>query len=143
MRTVRRTLPDHPLGVSTVIEQHMTLGAFSIGAKEPLSAAYRLMQEHEIRHLPVVDGGELVGMLSLRDLHLLETFGDTNPDEIPVADAMATDVYAVPPHASLAQVCETMAERKIGSAVVMEREVVGIFTTTDALRATAWLARGY
>ena len=101
------------------------------------------MREHKIRHLPVLEGGRLVGMITLRDLHLVETLKDVDPKKITVEDAMSSTVYAIVPDAPLDEVAAEMAEHKYGSAVVMQNnKVVGIVTTVDVCRALAELLRG-
>jgi acetoin utilization protein AcuB len=122
----------------TKVEQYMTRGAHTIGREQTLATAHRMMREHGFRHLPVLDGGKLVGIVSQRDLHLIETLADVNPDEVRVEEAMTTEVFTVRPDAPLAEVARTMADQKLGSAVVMVGEkVVGIFTAVDAHRALA------
>src|SRR5690242_1905417 len=55
------------------VDRYMTPSPHTIGQDEPLSAAHELMRAHSIRHLPVLEGRALVGLVSLGDLHLLET----------------------------------------------------------------------
>jgi acetoin utilization protein AcuB len=122
--------------MNDAIENFMTLSVHMIGAKSPLTEAHRMMNEHAIRHLPVLEGGRLVGMLSQRDLHLIETIKDVVPKEVLVEEAMSQDAYTVAPEASLKEVARVMGLHKYGSAVVIRgSQVLGIFTTTDALRA--------
>lgn len=119
----------------------MTVSPVVIGSDRTLADARRIMRERGIRHLPVVDGGQLVGLVSQRDLYLAETLRGVDPATDSVREAMSADPYAVPPDASLDEVAATMAERKLGSAVVVDRgSVIGLFTTVDALRALAELA---
>jgi acetoin utilization protein AcuB len=119
-----------------VIDDFMTRSVHTIGLKSPLTEAHRLMNEHAIRHLPVLEGGRLVGMVSMRDLHLIETLKGVDPKEVPVEEAMAQDAYSVPPGTALVEVARTMALHKYGSAVVARNgQVLGIFTTIDALKA--------
>jgi acetoin utilization protein AcuB len=114
----------------------MTRAPYTIGDQQTLAAAHRLMNEHGIRHLPVLDAGRLVGILSQRDLHLIETLRDVNPEEVKVSEAMSSEPFTVSVRSSLRKVVSEMAEHKYGSAVVMENDrVVGVFTTVDALRA--------
>jgi acetoin utilization protein AcuB len=88
--------------------------------------------------MPVLHGGKLVGVVSQRDLHLVESLGEVDPENIAVEEAMSQDVYAVPPKTPLKEVVTEMASRKLGSAVVVDgTQVVGIFTTIDALDALA------
>jgi acetoin utilization protein AcuB len=109
-----------------------------IAANRTLADAHELMRERRIRHLPVVAGDVLVGMLSQRDLHLLETLKDVDASRVTVDEAMTSSPYSVTPDAPLRSVVETMARNKWGSAVVVERgRVVGLFTATDAMRLLA------
>jgi acetoin utilization protein AcuB len=118
------------------IEAFMTRSVHTIGTRSPLTEAHRMMNEHAIRHLPVLEGGKLVGMLSQRDLHLIETLRDVDPKQVLVEEAMSQDAYAVAPETPLSEVARTMAAHKYGSAVVARgAHVLGIFTTTDALQA--------
>lgn len=122
--------------MTDTIETFMTRSVHTIGTKSPLAEAHRMMNDHAIRHLPVLEGGRLVGMLSQRDLHLIETLRDVDPKEVMVEEAMSQDAYTVAPEAQLAVVAREMGLHKYGSAVIVRGvEVLGIFTTTDALRA--------
>jgi acetoin utilization protein AcuB len=120
----------------------MTRSPHSIGAEQSLARAQAVMQEHGIRHLPVLHGGRLVGMVTDRDVQLVETLDEIDPQLVTVSDAMSQAVYSVSPETPLEMVASTMAEHKYGSAVVMRgRDVAGIFTTVDACRALASLLR--
>lgn len=122
------------------IQHHMTTSPQSIGVDQTLARAHKVMREHKIRHLPVLAGGKLVGMVTERDLHLVETLRDVDPETVKVEDAMATTVYSVSPDAPLDEVVSAMAAKKYGSAVVMQNgKVVGIFTTVDVCRTLAEL----
>jgi acetoin utilization protein AcuB len=100
------------------------------------------MRERDIRHLPVVEGGRLVGIVSQRDLYLVGTLRTVDPAFAPVREAMTADPYAVPPEAPLEDVAAIMSERRYGAAVVVDRgAVIGVFTTVDALRALSALLR--
>lgn len=124
------------------IRDFMTPAPHSIGRDQPLSLAHERMKGWNIRHLPVLEGGKLVGILSQRDALLVETLRDVNPAEVPVEDAMTSDVYIVWPDAPLGEVVSAMAEHKYGCAVVMNRtHLAGIFTTIDALGALINLAQ--
>ena len=95
-----------------------------------------MMLDQGIRHLPVLDGGKIVGLLSERDLLLVESLPGVNPTDVRVEEAMVQNVFIVEPETPVGEVVETMIERKLGTAVVTEGErVIGVFTTIDALRA--------
>jgi acetoin utilization protein AcuB len=125
-----------------VVRQYMTPTPFTIGPTQSLAAARQVMLENGVRRLPVLDGGRLAGLLSERDLLLVESMPSVNPASVRVEEAMAQDVFAVGPDEPVADVAGTMVDRKIGSTVVMDHErVVGVFTTVDALQALRELLR--
>jgi len=120
------------------IERYMSRQPWTISPRDTLAVARERMREHDIRHLPVIDGRELVGIVSARDLYMLQSVAGVNACETRVHEAMTEQVYAVPPDAPVAEVATVMSERKLGSAVVMRDGVAqGIFTTVDACRALA------
>lgn len=127
MNTVQRT-----------VGAWMTLQSHTIGDDQSLAEARARMHHLQVRHLPVLHGGHLVGVLSERDILVVESL-TADLDNVHVEDAMTADPWSVEPDAPLAQVAATMAERRIGTAIVVEGgdRVVGLFTTTDALRALA------
>ena len=139
-----RPTPQSPPGEqsyisrTTKIRQVMTLAPHTIGSDQKLSVAHRLMREHQLRHLPVLRGGKLVGVLSQRDLYFVESLAGVDVEIDCVADAMSQDVYTAHPDDSLRDVARIMANRKYGCAVVVEQgRLLGIFTVTDALRHLA------
>jgi acetoin utilization protein AcuB len=125
------------------IQKYMTTQPHSIGEDQTMTTAHQMMREHRFRHLPVLKGGKLVGVLSDRDLHLVETLRDVDPNQVRVEDAMTASPYAVSPDSPLDEVVATMAQHKYGCAVVMQNgKLVGIFTTVDACRAFAEMLLG-
>ena len=128
--------------MNTNIRKYMSPNPYTIGQEQPLSVAHEVMRQHHVRHLPVLEGGKLVGVVSQRDLHLIETLRDVDPATTTVDEAMSADVYVTGPDAPLDEVASHMAEHKYGSAVVVERgKVVGLFTTVDALTALSTFAK--
>jgi acetoin utilization protein AcuB len=126
------------------INQFMTPDPHCIGRHQMLSSAHELMRKHRVRHLPVLDGGRLVGILSQRDLFFVETLRDVDPGKVCVEEAMSSNVYAVSPDRALGEVAAKMVETKYGCAVVTrEQSVVGIFTTNDALRVIVGLVEAW
>jgi acetoin utilization protein AcuB len=124
------------------IQKYMTAAPHSIGSEQTIATASVMMNDHHIRHLPVLHGGRLLGILTDRDIKLIETFQDVDTTKLTVEEAMTEQPYSVSPEAPLDEVVETMAANKYGSAVVMQNhKVVGIFTTVDACEALATLLR--
>jgi len=118
------------------IEECMAPTPIVIAPDEPSTAARELMAANHVRHLPVVSDEELVGLVSIRDLDLLDQILFDRP--VKVRDVMTKEVYAVSPDTNLRTVALQMHARKIGSAVVVDgTKVVGVFTTVDALRVLA------
>lgn len=117
---------------------------YSVEAGASVADALAFMREHRIRHLPVTQGGELVGSVSDRDIKLILGPDFANPDEHEtlVADAMVKDAYMVDMEVRLDDVLAHMAEHHLGSAIVTRRgKLVGIFTVTDACRHFAEFLR--
>ncbi|HXU81109.1 MAG TPA: CBS domain-containing protein, partial [Polyangia bacterium] len=120
------------------VRQYMTPSPCTVARNQPLSIAQRLMHERNIHHLPVLDGDQVVGILSQRDILLVESFPGVNPTDLRVKEAMSPAPYQATADAPLAEVVATLLERRIGSAIIVEDErAIGVFTTNDALRALA------
>jgi acetoin utilization protein AcuB len=118
------------------VREYMSKSAHTIGDDQPLSVAKKMMREHVIRHLPVLRGGKLVGVVSERDVALIKAMATLDDRKTSVSEAMSSDVYAIAPEADLATVAADMAEHKLGCAVVtVGTKVVGVFTTVDGMRA--------
>lgn len=126
--------------MTLTVQDHMTPCPQTIGRDQTLALAARLFREHRIRHLPVLVGGRLVGMLSERDVALVETLGNVDPAKEQVESAMSQDCYTVGPDDDLGEVAAHMAQHKYGSAVVTDNnKVIGVLTTVDVCRALAKL----
>ena len=124
--------------MSPTIREYMTPSPHTVEADQPLTVAHQLMRAHDIRHLPVMERGELVGIVTSRDLHVLEGFKEVDRLTTPVRIAMTRFPFTVAADAPLEDVAHEMATHKHGSAIVVESgHVLGIFTTVDALRALA------
>jgi acetoin utilization protein AcuB len=121
----------------------MTPSPFSIGRDQSMASAAVRMREHGVRHLPVLHGGHVVGVVSERDLALVESLPGVDPHALEVAEAMTADPYEVAPTDRLAPVLAHMAAHKLGTALVVDGgHCVGIITTTDVVRALAALLAG-
>jgi acetoin utilization protein AcuB len=123
------------------ISKYMTTTPHSIGLEQTIEKAEHLMREFKIRHLPVLSGGKVLGVVTDRDLKLYRSIApDENAGDTTIEDVYQPEVFEVSPEATLDEVVMHMAEKKIGSAVVMDnKKLVGVFTNIDALRALAEL----
>ncbi len=119
------------------IQKYMTAMPHTIGLDIPVKKALDMMREFGIRHLPVQDGGKLVGMLTDRDLKLAASFNKA--DDLTAEDVMSPDPYMVDVDAHVDEVAKEMAAHKYGAAIVTQQngKIVGIFTAVDGLRVLA------
>lgn len=109
----------------------MSKNLITVSADSPLAEATRLMKEHQIRHLPVVDDkNTLVGVLSARDLPAFSGLMDVN-----VKFYMNVPPIFVSYKTSLKSAIYRMLEEKISSILISDSDdnVVGIITTEDLL----------
>ncbi len=123
----------------------MTPTVYSLTPKDDLYAAQNLMDEHNVRHLPVVDAEmELVGLVTTRDLLRAASPRD---DDLPiemrqarmhgesVAEWMTEEVATVQPDDDLAEAAEVLLENKFGCLPVVEgSRLTGILTEADFVR---------
>ena len=119
------------------LAQAMTPFPYSIARSASLEKARKLMDEHDVRHLPVTEGRELIGVLSERDLRsvMFLPLSREKVAGLSVGDVYVPDAYSVDLNEPLANVLLTMAERHIGSALVTRKgQLAGIFTSVDACR---------
>jgi CBS domain-containing protein len=119
------------------VSDYMTVCPVTVEVGMRLVDALDRMYADNIRHLPVVDGGgKLVGLLSTRDIAAIAAMRSVDPNRATVEMAMATVPFTCADHSPLLAVIERMEAARLGSVVVTRGEKpVGIFTTTDALRA--------
>jgi CBS domain-containing protein len=125
----------------------MTENPATLTAQATIAEAWDLMRELEIRHVPVIQDGALVGMLSDRDLArvdiasllMAEGAGAAGQDfGTPIAGLMSTDVIFVQPETELSDVIDLLVESRVGALPVVApdtRAVVGIVSYIDVLRA--------
>ncbi len=128
------------------IESVMIRDPITITADTRLGEALEMMMQRNLRHLPVMNGGELLGVASDRDVLLAEIAHVDLSDHssLKIGDVCALDAYCVAPETPLPEVLRGMAERHIGSALVCKDDgrPLGIFTSTDACRQLAQVLEG-
>jgi acetoin utilization protein AcuB len=115
----------------------MTPFPHSIEASEPLAVAAEMMTRFGFHHLPVMERGRLVGLISEPELRRAERTGGRS-SALLVADVTRHDVLVVDLTEPLDRVLSKMAKDRIGSVlVVKDGRLAGIFTVTDACRSYA------
>jgi acetoin utilization protein AcuB len=125
----------------------MTPTPVTVRPQATLADVWDLMREADIRHVPVVEAGVLVGMLSDRDLASLDVTRVPTREgadalrralATPVVTVMSSDVVCVDLEADLGEVVDLMLEHKVGAIPVVRsdtRQIVGIVSYIDVLRA--------
>ncbi len=127
-------------GKAPAVREYMTHLPAEIERCETVAEAIALMEKHQIRHVPVMSGAHLKGIVSQRDILTARLRYGGQLEKMPVEEICQPEVLTVGPVAAVNDVAQQMLDRGAGSAVVVDGGfVVGIFTTTDALRVLSQL----
>lgn len=127
-----------------LVREVMTPDPVAADATSPIFDVIERMQDEDIRHMPVLDRGQLVGVISDRDLKAYSFEAVmSNPEGAqgrlrrPVSLLMSGDPISVGVEAELGEVVDLLLEHKIGAVPVVDPEgnVVGIVSYVDVLRA--------
>jgi acetoin utilization protein AcuB len=120
----------------------MHVGSIATHCDQSIASAKELMAENAIHHLPVLQSGVPVGVLSEREILLFESLRVAPAADTPVDRIMKRDPLTAHADDALAEVAQRMVDARVDVAVVTEHnKVVGVFTAVDACRALADLAR--
>ncbi|MDP1826515.1 MAG: CBS domain-containing protein [Archangium sp.] len=116
----------------------MTKTVECITPEVTLERAWKLMQTHQVRHLPVLWGDKVAGILSDRDLLALANRGVGGEFEFPpgtVADAMTTKPFTALATATVATLARLMLDAHIDSIPIVTKDdtLVGLVTSADLL----------
>jgi acetoin utilization protein AcuB len=128
-----------------LVSDSMAREIVTLSPDETAATALALCRERRIRHLPILQEGRLVGIVSDRDLRSsTPAFGDQERaaalQRVMVEDVMAREVLTADPEDPIEQAANTMRERKIGCLPVLEGgELVGIITASDVMEALVYL----
>ena len=126
------------------VSQIMTKDVVKLTTKNTLFDAEKLFKEHNIRHLPVVSGNQLIGILSYSDL-LRISFSELSDNEekvdttvynaYTIEQVMAKHPVGVSPDQTVRDVTEILSKQSFHSLPVVENgELKGVITTTDLLK---------
>ena len=127
-----------------LVRDRMTRKVLTVSPSTTVAEALTLTRDNAIRHIPVVDGETLTGLVTDRDLRLATPAPWTEPTaserkaltEKTVADLMVADVLTVPPTMLIEEAARLFYENRIGCLPVMDDgKLVGILTASDLLRA--------
>ena len=119
------------------VRDSMTRGVITLGPEASAAEAWALCKEHNIRHLPIMQEGQLVGLVSDRDLRDVRG-GDRESDTprwVRLGDMMTRKVVTIHPLDTIEHAAREIYDRKIGCLpVVADDELVGIITSADMMR---------
>lgn len=118
------------------VEEFTTPNPITATVHSKVEELSRVMKEHGIRHIPILNGDKVVGMVSERDLKVIAGLRMLEKNLLTASDIMSPDPVSVDSSTMLDEVAFEMSEKKIGSVIVTENDqLLGIFTVTDALNA--------
>jgi predicted transcriptional regulator len=123
----------------------MTKNVVKLNVTDDLTKAESLFKKHHIRHIPVVSGNKIIGMLSYTDLLRISFADAVDEDEtsvdvtvynmFSVEQVMARNLVTVSPETTIKEVAEILASKEFHALPVCEGELlVGIVTTTDLIK---------
>lgn len=133
------------------IESIMTKRPAHIGPEASVFAALNLLNELDVRHLPVVEAGELRGIISDRDLKYLSPAELDKASEAQsrldlseklkkkVSEVMSTDLIYLNPESSIKEAIDLMLDQKVGAIpiVSVDNSLVGIVSYIDVIKAAS------
>jgi len=137
-------MPLEATGPGGSVGDWMSKAPMGVVEDTPIRDAVSLMRGAEVRHLLVLDGPVLTGILSTRDLRRLVTDDLDSPLLAgPVRSIMSEGPVSVAPETPLVTAARLLLEQRIGALPVRQGErIVGIFTIPDALEALLAIAEG-
>ena len=129
----------------TPVSAIMTKEVITLDSKDDLRTAEKLFKSEKIRHIPVVSGSEIKGMLSYTDLLRISFADGIDEDETDVEttvynmfsieQVMAKNLVKVSPSATIKEVAEILAKKEFHAIPVVDNnKLVGIVTTTDLIK---------
>ena len=116
----------------------MTPAPYSVQRSHSLGVARKMMQDKHIRHMPVLESGKVIGLLT--EARLLEAFVSGHDEHAQLGQVELEIPYLVPGTTPFLEVVQAMAKDRREAALVVENgRVAGVFTAVDAVRVLAEL----
>jgi len=108
---------------------------FSVRSSDPVENVLILMRDHRVRAIPVIDDGNLVGMVSQGDCAIKVLLPFNNPKQVPVSKIMTVNPLTVSPANSLEECMAIMIHKHIRHLPVLEgKKVIGIVSVGDIVK---------
>lgn len=126
----------------TPISEIMTKDVITLNSTDDLETAERLFKKNKIRHIPVVSGKKVIGMLSLTDLLRISFAEDFDEESVgtivynmfTIEQVMAKNLVSVASSATIKEVAEILSKKEFHAIpVIDDGELAGIVTTTDLI----------
>ena len=127
------------------VRQRMTTNPFTVTAQQSIPEALAVMEEHGVRHLPVVDGRSVIGVISRNDIAAAYPSKATTLSaqeatyllaKLPVSKVMSAPAVVIGPDALLEEAAVTLRDRKIEILPVVENgSLIAVITESDILDA--------
>lgn len=108
---------------------------FSVRSSDPVEKVLILMRDHRVRAIPVIDDGNLVGIVSQGDCAIKVLLPFNNPKQVPVSKIMTVNPLTVSPSNSLEECMAIMIHKHIRHLPVLaEQKMVGIISVGDTVK---------
>ncbi len=130
-----------------LVRDWMTPNPITVTPKTPLTEAHRIMKEHKIRRLPVVDRDQVVGIVTLGDIREASPSDATSLSifelnyllaQLTLDKVMTRDPLTITSDSNIREAARLMLEHKIGGLPVVDNgKLVGIITESDIFRVLA------
>lgn len=132
------------LCIKATVDEYTSPDPVTVRPSAHVDELQQLLNQHGIRHLPVLSQGQVVGIVSDRDIRLVSGLNLAEKLQVTAEDIMTPEPLAVSADTLLEDVAFLMSENKVGSVIVNETDgsFLGIFTATDALNALIEILRG-
>jgi acetoin utilization protein AcuB len=116
------------------VKKRMAKKLVTIGRHTSVSDASTLMKEHSIRHLPVVEEGQLVGWVTEGDIR--QAYLASLIEQVAIVDIMIQDPITISPEANLEEAAEILFRHGVGGLPVVDKDkLVGVITVADIMAA--------
>jgi acetoin utilization protein AcuB len=130
------------MNLNLPVEEFTTPNPITASEDTGIEELKSIMSAEGIRHIPILRGSAVVGIVSERDIRVVSALALNEKRLVTAGDLMSPDPVTVDAETSLDEVAFQMSSLKIGSVVVNEgNKLLGIFTVTDALNALIEISR--
>lgn len=127
------------------VKDWMTASVISVASDTPISVAHQIMKKNNVRRLPVIDNGELVGVITIGDVREASPSDATTLSiwelnylwaQLTVDKVMSKRVITVTPETAIVEAARLMLENKISGIIVVNdaKEVMGVVTESDIFK---------